>query len=507
MSTLSARSSAHPWVTGSILIAVLAAGGTVHAQSILPSCGVGDPRAARLAESLRNAEANVEKMDRVIAVLREGIEMQNGFEAEGLKYANYAKIAAGAKSTKAVTDSILTLNPAGRRIKKTTDMFDPFIEGGYAMYDGQHGNAAAKGAKAVSNGAKWLGNKDLQGSAALSADVITGANALGKGDLGTWCQNQLSATGKMMGRQMRQEKLMLGGLAKTCKAVLPSPNTTLGTQVGDGMAATSDLMKAAAYAQRQRGAAGLAQHVGYGGRLIGQGGEIMKNEEKFFEGLHNMLDMDDMKLEIQMRGTGYRTQMLSRIKVKTAERDKWAGEAARLRAELARLPGCSEQEPRTVLAGGGRGQNSMNPFDGGMNPFAGGMPSGYTDEQLIAMIDNALREGSKAMNDPSMDAGFRNALSGSLDWLRNARQEIVAGSGRQQIVAGSGPSHGTGTGTEYWTPASAPSNLPYHSDVGRSSGGGSVTRTAPPVLGAASSGGGSTGRSCPNGRPCAGIAN
>jgi hypothetical protein len=428
MCNVSARSSPSPWYTGSILIAVLAAGSTAHAQSILPSCGAGDPRTARIAESLRNAEANVEKMDKVIAVLREGIEMQNGFEAEGLKYANYAKIAAGAKSTKAVTDSILTLNPAGRKIKKTADMFDPFIEGGYAMYDGQYGNAAAKGAKAVANGAKWLGNKELQGSAAMGADVITGANALRKGDLGAWCQSQLSATGKMMDRQMRQEKLMLGGLAKTCKAVLPSPNTTLGSQVGDGMAATSDLMKAAAYAQRQRGAAGLAQHVGYGARLIGQGGEIMKNEEKLFEGLHNMLDMDDMKLEIQMRGTGYRTQMLSRIRVKTAEREKWAGEAARLRAELARLPGCSVSEPRTVLAGGGRGPNSMNPFDGGMNPFAGGIPSGYTDAQLRGLSQRAQRQPRLA---PERTAGDR-CRSGIRQRSRDRNRVLDAGQRAEQ---------------------------------------------------------------------------
>ena len=88
--------------------------------------------------------------------------------------------------------------------------------------------------------------------------------------------------------------------------------------------------------------------------MLGKGAELVQNQEKFFEGLNDMLDMDDMKLEISMRATGHRTQMLSRIKMKTAERDRWASEAARLRAELNRLGGCSEPEARTVLAGGGR---------------------------------------------------------------------------------------------------------------------------------------------------------
>jgi hypothetical protein len=166
--------------------------------------------------------------------------------------------------------------------------------------------------------------------------------------------------------------------------------------------------------------------------LLGKGAELVKNQEKFFEGLNNMLEMDDMKLEISMRATGYRAQTLSRIKVKTAERDRWAGEAARLRAELNRLGGCSEPEAKTVIAGGGRGPNSINLFDPG-SMFG----SGYNEQQLLAMIDHALAEGSRLLNDPSVDAALRNILNDSLSYLRTARQEILSGSfgNTRQLVA------------------------------------------------------------------------
>ena len=197
-----------------------------------------------------------------------------------------------------------------------------------------------------------------------------------------------------MGKGTRQEKLMLKGLSKTCKAVLPAPNTTVGAQVADGMSATSELMKAAAHAQEKRGAFELSKHVGKGARVLGKGAEWVTNQEEIFKGLDRMLDMDDMKLEISMRATGQRAQMLSRIKVKTAERDRWASEAARLRAELNRLGGCSDPEAKTVIAGGGRGPNSMNP----MNLFdqARCSPPGYDERQMLA-IGPAGTDGHSAL--------------------------------------------------------------------------------------------------------------
>jgi hypothetical protein len=433
MSTVSRQSvPLRTSITCFILVASLAAGSATQAQSAPGSCSTSDPRAARIAESLRNAEANVERLDKFIAIQREGIEMQNGFEREDLRTANYAKLFAGAKSVKAVTDSVLTAVPAGRGLKKLTEVIDPAIEGGYALYDGQYGNAAEKAAQTVSKGTKRLGySKQVQGAVQLGEEALTGANAALKGDLAGWCAAQLGAAGGVMDRSRTQEKLLLKGLSKTCKGVMPSPTATVGAHVADGMDASAELLKAAQFAQKNRGAAQLSKHVGQTAGVLGRGAEFVKNEEKFFEGLNNMLEMDDMKLDISMLATGQRTQMLSRIKVKTAERDRWAGEAARLRAELNRLGGCSEQEAKTVIAGGGRGPNSMNPtnlFD----PSAM-FGAGYDEQQLLAMIDHALTEGSRLLSDPSTEPALRNILNDSLNYLRTARQEILSGSFGQNM--------------------------------------------------------------------------
>lgn len=453
---------------------VLATGGTASAQFAPASCVANSPQSASLVASLRAAEDKVSQLDQVIAIWQQGITDVGTYEAEGRSDANWAKGFAAAKSVKATTDSILVFG-GNKTTKAMTETSDALIKAGYAVYDN---NRTPKGAADVAGGiaaaAGRTGYSGIAGHSKTAQRALTGVDAASRGDAGGWCAQVMKQAASQMGPGTRAGKLQLGALEKACAAGSTASGKTEGTQTAANMDAASAAARAAANAAATRGYGGISQNLGKAGGLLGKGSQLAKHQETFFEGLSNMQDMDDMKLDISMRATGQRTQMQRQIKIKTAERNKLESEARRLRAELGRLGACDDGSGSQRFAD----QRGRDPFGngvGGGGGYDGGYDGGFVmDGDMLAMVDRAIADGSALLRDPSLEAELRGPLSDSINWLQQARREA------------SSPGYTASPG--YTSPTRAPRILP--------TGPGTPGRTPA----------GSSRRPCASGQSCAGRA-
>ena len=322
---------------------------------------------ARKQAELVKVQTKISNLTEAIAVLREGITMQQQIASDGKQDAALAGVFGFAKVPKAVSDTFLTIaQPVAPHVKKAYDAADALVSAGYALVDrrGLQVSAGALDALEAAADAHIAYLKGYKGEVIRPARMqtpgvlsssIKGADALGRGDLAGAASHLASGTGKLLDPAAKNGKSGLRIVSDVAAMVSDTPGKTDESRFANGLSAMSEVGKMAARAAGDRQAYAVARMASSTGRVLGYSGVMLEQVGNVKQGLADTAVMVEEYKAIDERSTSTQKKMQRQIDSKLEEIEKLRVKEYELQVAISQAASssqdCRQPEAGQVAAG------------------------------------------------------------------------------------------------------------------------------------------------------------